>query len=340
MQRQRGGVQDRLGLLTLTDKLCGMEITAAQFSRIESLLPLQRGNVSVSNLQVVNAILYVAEHGCKWRGLPKRFGNWHTIYTRMNRWAEAGVLDRLFEEQHQQLIRVKIEAVSLDSTIVKVHPDGTGALKKRPAVHRQIPRWMDHEDSYGCRGCSNGSELRAFSRPSARCPCGASPSEGVVWAATTLPAHHGSSVGGQRDSTTGAGTWLHSCRASHGHTRFALALQQSLVSPSQRDRAAASSAQRLSPRLQPFRQARHHVHGVPDLRTHRRGLAIVLTGPSSQSRREWTLGPRLWTKACDMATQRSWRTLVAGLKMAMDLVVGFFLSLGIAIFIDLCAGTE
>lgn len=108
-----------------------MEITAAQFSRIESLLPLQRGNVSVSNLQVVNAILYVAEHGCKWRGLPKRFGNWHTIYTRMNRWAKAGVLDRLFEElQHQQLIRVKIEAVSLDSTIVKVHPDGTGALKK------------------------------------------------------------------------------------------------------------------------------------------------------------------------------------------------------------------
>ncbi|WP_425526911.1 transposase, partial [Xanthomonas oryzae] len=27
---------------------------------------------------VVNALLYVAEHGCKWRGLPERFGNWHT----------------------------------------------------------------------------------------------------------------------------------------------------------------------------------------------------------------------------------------------------------------------
>jgi transposase len=109
----------------------GMEINAEQFSRIESFLPVQRGNVSVTNLQMVNAILYVAEHGCKWRGLPKRFGNWHTIYTRMNRWAKAGVLDRLFEAlQHQQLIRIKIEAVSLDSTIVKVHPDGTGALKK------------------------------------------------------------------------------------------------------------------------------------------------------------------------------------------------------------------
>jgi transposase len=108
-----------------------MEITSQQFSRIETFLPVQRGNVSLTNLQVVNAILYVAENGCKWRSLPKRFGNWHTIYTRMNRWAKAGVLDRLFEElQHQQLVRIKIEAVSLDSTIVKVHPDGTGALKK------------------------------------------------------------------------------------------------------------------------------------------------------------------------------------------------------------------
>lgn len=117
-----------------------MEINAAQFARIEHFLPVQRGNVSVTNLQVVNAILYVAEHGCKWRGLPKRFGNWHTIYTRMNRWAKAGVLDRLFEQmQSQQLIRVKIEAVSLDSTIVKVHPDGTGALKKTDRSASESP---------------------------------------------------------------------------------------------------------------------------------------------------------------------------------------------------------
>jgi transposase len=108
-----------------------MEITSAQFAVIEDRLPTQRGNVSVSNLQVLNAILYVAEHGCKWRGLPKRFGNWHTIYTRMNRWSKAGVLDRVFEQlQRSQVVRIKLEAVSLDSTSIKVHPDGTGALKK------------------------------------------------------------------------------------------------------------------------------------------------------------------------------------------------------------------
>ena len=108
-----------------------MEITEAQYRQIAECLPLQRGNVNVSNLQVVNAILHVAEQGCKWRALPRRFGNWHTIYTRMNRWSKAGVLARLFEHlQRRQIIRIKIEAVSLDSTIVKVHPDGTGALKK------------------------------------------------------------------------------------------------------------------------------------------------------------------------------------------------------------------
>ena len=108
-----------------------MEISAEQFARIEQYLPRQRGNVSHENLNVINAILFVAENGCKWRALPKRFGNWHTIYTRMNRWAKAGVLDRLFAQlQREQLIRIKIEAVSLNSTIIKVHPDGTGALKK------------------------------------------------------------------------------------------------------------------------------------------------------------------------------------------------------------------
>ena len=106
-----------------------MEITDAQYRRIEDCLPRQRGNVILSNLQVINAILFVAEQGCNWRGLPKRFGNWHTIYTRMNRWSKAGVLDRIFAKlQEEQIVRIKIEAVSLDNTIGNVHPAGAGPV--------------------------------------------------------------------------------------------------------------------------------------------------------------------------------------------------------------------
>jgi transposase len=117
--------------LYLTAQSVGVEITESQYQRIADCLPRQRGNVSFPNLQVLNAILYVAENGCKWRGLPSHFGNWHTIYTRMNRWSKAGVLDRVFTRlQQEQILRVQIQCVCLDSTTIKVHPDGTGALKK------------------------------------------------------------------------------------------------------------------------------------------------------------------------------------------------------------------
>ena len=108
-----------------------MEITKDQFDMIAPHLPRQRGNVSMSNHQLVNAILYITENGCKWRALPESYGNWHTVYVRMNRWSKNGVLKRLFEAlQTENIIRIKMEVLCLDSTTVKVHPDGTGALKK------------------------------------------------------------------------------------------------------------------------------------------------------------------------------------------------------------------
>ena len=108
-----------------------MEITLEQYKKIEKYLPVQRGNVSMHNIQLINALLYIAENGCKWRALPKEFGNWHTIYVRMNRWSKNGVLQRVFEAlQLENIINIKMESVCIDSTTVKVHPNGTGALKK------------------------------------------------------------------------------------------------------------------------------------------------------------------------------------------------------------------
>ena len=58
----------------------------------------------------------------------------------MNRWAKSGVLDRVFAElQRLELIEVRVEVRSLDSTVLKVHPDGTEARKKtvpRPSGSR------------------------------------------------------------------------------------------------------------------------------------------------------------------------------------------------------------
>lgn len=69
----------------------------------------------------------MASNACKWRSLPSHFGPWHTVYMRFYRWAEFEVLSHL---QQERLSRWCVHALSLDSTIVKVHPDGCGAQKK------------------------------------------------------------------------------------------------------------------------------------------------------------------------------------------------------------------
>ena len=169
-----------------------MELTESQYQRIADCLPRQRGNVSMTNLQLLNALLYVAEHGCKWRGLPEHLGNWHTIYTRMNRWSKAGVLDRVFARlQEEQILAIRIEGGCLDSTTVKVHPDGTGALKKRSASHRPFAGRLHHQDSSGCRECS----VRLDAWRCHRAMRGTRPRGGNCWqrrlGAGRLPVDHG-----------------------------------------------------------------------------------------------------------------------------------------------------
>ena len=107
-----------------------MEITQEQYQLIADAFPKQRGNVKVSNLDATGAILHILEQGCKWRALPKRFGYWHTIYMRFSRCAHHGVLQRVFERLQQEQI-IDLDVLGLDSTTIKVHPDATGALKKR-----------------------------------------------------------------------------------------------------------------------------------------------------------------------------------------------------------------
>jgi transposase len=109
-----------------------MEITQEQYARIKHLLPRQRGNVVVETLTFLRALQYIDKNGCCWRALPEHFGKWYTIYQRIRRWISKGVFDRIEQELQMQVIDVKrVKALALDSTYIKVHPDGTGAPQKK-----------------------------------------------------------------------------------------------------------------------------------------------------------------------------------------------------------------
>ena len=96
--------------------------------QVEHCLSRQRGEVSLLNLNVLNAILCVTEHGCKRRGLPKRFNIRQTIFTRRSRWSKMGIPDWVFANlHHARFMGVTIERVDLDGAAVMVHPHGAKA---------------------------------------------------------------------------------------------------------------------------------------------------------------------------------------------------------------------
>lgn len=56
-----------------------MKLTKEIYVKIEHLMPKARKNPTISNYDFLCALLYIIEKGCRWRELPKEYGNWYTI---------------------------------------------------------------------------------------------------------------------------------------------------------------------------------------------------------------------------------------------------------------------
>ena len=197
------------------------KLSDAQYARLEPLLPPPGNHLKIPHRHVLDAWLYVYYQGCTWRGLPREFGNWHTIYVRLNRWAKAGVLERVVQALQQELlVESDADTLSLDSTIIHPHMHGTGArrtggapcssqgqagdrpLSGRPddeaaRAGRQRPPPADHQSlTWSASRCAMGSRIAAQSRS------GQQP---------TL-SRHGPRLRRRRDSTLSARTRLPTSR--------------------------------------------------------------------------------------------------------------------------------
>jgi transposase len=91
--------------------------------------PLGGRPAGISHYVCFCAMLYMLRVSLPWRDCPKKYGGWHTIYTRFNRWSKNGLLwEILYELKQEKIIEMKI--IFMDSTTVKLHRHGSGALKK------------------------------------------------------------------------------------------------------------------------------------------------------------------------------------------------------------------
>ena len=145
-----------------------MEITEEQYQQIDHLFPVARGGVKLTNLAVLNAVLYPAEQGGQGRALPERCGPWPTVYMGWRRRNEQGLLARVFAEPPELGLPAESGAVlGLDSASVKAHPDATGPRKKGAASPGPVPRRPERQ------GALNGG--RRPRRPDGDPVAGASP---------------------------------------------------------------------------------------------------------------------------------------------------------------------
>ena len=114
-------------------------LTDAQWQRIEPRVPGKagdRGATGEDNRRFVDAVLWIARTGAPWRDLPPELGNWNSTWRRFDRWARAGVWERLFAALAED---PDFEHVILDATIVRAHQHaagGKGGLRLRPSAAR------------------------------------------------------------------------------------------------------------------------------------------------------------------------------------------------------------
>ena len=74
-------------------------LTDDAWTRVEPLLPpLQSGHRAYSaHRPILAGMLWVMHTGAPWRAIPERFGPWHTIHSRYQRWRDDGTWQRVLD---------------------------------------------------------------------------------------------------------------------------------------------------------------------------------------------------------------------------------------------------
>lgn len=110
------------------------ELSYDQWRRIEPFVPggrAGRRGPRSDNRRFVEALIWMARSGGRWRDLPERYGNYQTVKRRYYRWIENGVLDRIFTALAQE---ADLDWVAVDSTSIRAQAQAAGAPLKRGAL--------------------------------------------------------------------------------------------------------------------------------------------------------------------------------------------------------------
>ena len=72
------------------------DLTDEQWAVIAPLFKGMR-EYKYSKRELLNAVLYLVDNGCKWRALPHEFPAWQTVYSFFRRAKETGLWDKILQ---------------------------------------------------------------------------------------------------------------------------------------------------------------------------------------------------------------------------------------------------
>jgi transposase len=117
-------------------------LTDEQWGRLRGLMPggcKGKRGPRTDNRLFMDAVLWMARAGARWRDLPERLGDHRTVKRRYYDWIERGVFSDIFAALGAE---ADLEWLSIDSTIVRAHQHAAGARRKRGGL---MPKaWAAH----------------------------------------------------------------------------------------------------------------------------------------------------------------------------------------------------
>lgn len=106
-----------------------------QWERVEPFVPGgrkgRRGPRS-NNRRFIDALVWMARSGARWRDLPQRFGPYQTVKRRYYRWIENGTIETIFQALASE---ADFEWLQIDTTVIRAHKHAAGAPLKRGMLH-------------------------------------------------------------------------------------------------------------------------------------------------------------------------------------------------------------
>ena len=94
---------------------------------------------------MLNAMVWIAKSGAPWRDMTEYYGPWKSVYSRLRKWLDIGILKEIFKKLSQE---AELGEISIDTSIAQAYQHSAGArkmgrqMKSGTAVAETAPKSM------------------------------------------------------------------------------------------------------------------------------------------------------------------------------------------------------